>query len=145
MRGATRLAAVLSLTLLGCGSSTEKPAPQSAPALVEVSLPDLSRADEAVQVQARERHTALLEKIKAGVKGPELGAAYGELGMLLQAAEHPEAAEPCYRNAQTLMPADPRWPYYLGRLYQTTGRPSESEAAFARALELQPDDVPTLV
>ena len=32
----------------------------------------------------------------------DLGAAYGKLGMLLQAAEYYDAAEPCYRNAQTL-------------------------------------------
>jgi len=145
MRGRTLVCTALMLALWGCRSPAGSPPQQAAPSLLEVSLPDLSRADEAVQVQARERHAALLEKIKAGVKGPELGAAYGELGMLLQAAEHPEAAEPCYRNAQTLMPADPRWPYYLGRLYQTTGRAPQSEAAFARVLELQPDDVPTLV
>ena len=69
---------------------------------VPVSLPDLSRADEAVQVQARERHAVLLEKIEGGREGRELGAAYGELGMLLQAAEYFDAAEPCYLNAQSV-------------------------------------------
>jgi len=27
------------------------------------------------------------------------------------AAEHADAAEPCYLNAQTLAPGDLRWPY----------------------------------
>jgi tetratricopeptide (TPR) repeat protein len=65
--------------------------------------------------------------------------------MLLHAAEYFEAAEPCYRNAQSLMPSDPRWPYYLARLYQTTGRAAEAEAAYERTLQLRPDDVPALL
>ena len=111
MRGATLVSAVLSLTLFGCGDPPTRLRGRRRRRFSQSRCPTSSRADEAVQVQARERHTALLEKIKAGVQGPELGTAYGELGMLLQAAEHPEAAEPCYRNAQAVMPADARWPY----------------------------------
>src|SRR5688572_20722400 len=134
------LAVTLALALGGCsrdkgGGGSEDPSPPSVDAgtspkpgtpgkLADVALPDLSRADEAVQVQARELHAALLEKTKSGVKGTELGDAYGELGMLLHAAEYFDSAEPCYRNAQTLTPGDARWPYYLGLLYQSRGQTS---------------------
>ena len=118
---------------------------KSGDTLASVSLPDLSRADEAVQVQARERHAALLEKMKAGAGGTDLGTAYGDLGMLLHAAEYFDAAEPCYHNAEVLMPGDARWPYYLALLYQGRGRTPDAEAAFARVLEIAPDDVPALI
>ena len=136
--------------LLALNASCSAPSKPSSPErasvqLLPVTLPDLSRADEAVQVQARQRHAALLEKTKADAKGGELGAAYGELGMLLHAAEYFESAEPCYRNAQTLMPMDARWPYYLARLYESTGHPADAEAAYGRVLELEPADVPSLV
>jgi tetratricopeptide (TPR) repeat protein len=139
--------ALLLTALSACSAPTGSPAPvpARAAALQPVALPDLSRADDAVQAQARERHAALLQKIESGAGGADLGAAYGELGMLLHAAESYQAAEPCYLNARTLMPADPRWPYYLARLYQVTGRASDAEAAFSQTLELSPDDVPSLV
>ena len=38
----------------------------------------------------------------------ELGLAYGELGMLLHAAEHYDVAQPAYRSAESLLPRDPR-------------------------------------
>ena len=67
------------------------------------------------------------------------------MGTLLAAAEQPEAAEPCYLNAQTLAPDDARWPYYLGHLYRIKGPVESAASAFERALQLRPDDVPTLV
>src|SRR5712675_1885477 len=67
------------------------------------------------------------------------------MGMLLMASEFRGEAESALLNAQTFTPRDPRWPYYLGHLYKLKGDASHSIAAFARALELQPDDVATLV
>jgi tetratricopeptide (TPR) repeat protein len=152
-RRALAFIAVLALagcSTKGCGRDRNGSKDPSLPgggstALVEVALPDLSRADEAVQLQARQLHDALLVKVKAGVKGAELGAAYGELGMLLHAAEYFDSAGPCYRNAQVLMPGDARWPYYLGLLFQARGQTPAAEAAFARALEIEPNDVAALI
>jgi tetratricopeptide (TPR) repeat protein len=128
------------------GPSSPPPAPAPKPdPLREVTLPDLSKADEAVQVQARDLHAALLAKTKAGAADAELGEAYGALGMLLHAADYFQSAEPAYVNAERLMPTDARWPFYLARLYQTTGRAADAEIAFGRALALEPDDVPGLV
>jgi tetratricopeptide (TPR) repeat protein len=75
----------------------------------------------------------------------ELGNSYGELGLLLMAAEYYEAAAACYLNAQALVPADPRWPYYLGHLYRITGEGAKAAEFFSRALELAPSDTPTLI
>ena len=113
-----RLSLVLLLLFVAaCGSS--KPSAPASPALAsrEVMLPDLARMDPPVQAQVKQRYATLMEKKKAGASGDQLGTAYGEYAMLLQAAEYYEAAEPAYLNAQDLMPGDARWPYYLGLLY----------------------------
>jgi tetratricopeptide (TPR) repeat protein len=75
----------------------------------------------------------------------DLAAGYGETGKLLMAANFLDAAEACYLNAQTLAPADPRWPYYLGHLYKGKGPVESAVSSFARALQLMPDDVPAAV
>jgi tetratricopeptide (TPR) repeat protein len=116
-----------------------------APELQSVPLPDMSRSDESVRAQVREQHAAALARQKAGAAASELADAYGRLGVLLHAAEYFEAAEPAYANAQVLAPDDPRWPYYLGHLHRRTGKAAQSLASFSRALELRPDDVPTLI
>jgi len=118
----------------------------SRPRLLPVALPDLSRADRAVQAQTRDLYASLTQKIGTRSSGPDdLGTAYGRLGMVLQAAEYHDAAEPCYVNARLLMPTDRRWPYYLGHLYTSRGESEKAEASFHRVLELEPDDLPTLV
>src|SRR5687767_6372436 len=115
------------------------------PELRPVPLPDVSRSDQSVQVQLRELHAAAVKKQESGAPDAELGAAYGQLAMVLHAAEYFDAAEPAYLNAQALMPDDVRWPYYLGHLFRRTGDTGRSIASFTRALELRPSDVPTLI
>jgi tetratricopeptide (TPR) repeat protein len=118
----------------------------SRPTLLTVSLPDLSRADPAVQSQVRDLYTSLMHKIATPATPPDdLGAAYGRMGMVLQAAEYYDAAEPCYLNAQALVPGELRWPYYLGHLYTNKGDTEKAEASFHRALEIQPEDLPVMV
>lgn len=114
--------------------------------LLPIALPDLARADRAVQAQARERYESLIKKIgDRRTPQAELASAYGQYGMLLQAAEYVDAAEPCYLNAQTLAPDEMRWPYYLAHLYTSQGQTDRAEAAFRRVLALRPDDFPALV
>src|ERR1044071_8889775 len=87
-----------------------------------VALPDLSRLDASVQAQVRERHDRLMHAIDdRSTPSESLAAAYGEYGMVLQAAEYFEAAEPAFLDAQTLSPDDPQWPYYLANLYKSRG------------------------
>jgi tetratricopeptide (TPR) repeat protein len=112
----------------------------------EVTLPDLSRMDQRVQEQVRQRHASMLETVRRPDAAPaERGAAYGSMGILLQAGEYYEAAEPAYLNAQTLMPDDSRWPYYLAHVYKNLGNTAGSISAFNRVLALRPEDVPTLI
>ena len=121
------------------------PAPKGL-GLQPVALPDLSGMNEAAREQMQIRSSALRAKIADGRATPvDIGAAYGEMGKLLMAATSFDAAESCYRNAQTLMPGDRRWPYYLGHLYKVKGPLEKSVASFEEALRLEPTDAATLV
>jgi tetratricopeptide (TPR) repeat protein len=133
--------------LAACGSRDESPASRSgATKLADVTLPELARVDAPVQTQIRDRYAAVAKMVASGnTPDRDLGTAFGEYGMLLHAAEYHEAATPAYLNAQTLVPDDPRWPYYLAQLYRTVGDTQAAMAAFRRVLDLRPDDVPSLV
>src|SRR6185295_19883211 len=139
------VALAIVVAVAGCSSKQEsKPAPTYT--LRNVTLPDLSHAVPTVQQQLKDGYASLQTKIN-GTSTPsdELAAAYGQMGMLLMAAEYRAEAESALLNAQTFSPRDPRWPYYLGHLYRLKGDPVNSFASFTHALELQPDDVATLV
>lgn len=115
-------------------------------ALRPVALPDLSRLAESVQGQVRERYSSLTQKLENRRTPPvELANAYGELGLILMAAEYYDAAAPCYLNAHALAPDAMRWPYYLGHLYRIKGEGAKAADFFTRALTLRPTDVATLV
>ena len=140
----------LSLALLIAWLTAACSTPPSAAApgrnLLPVSVPELTRVDAGVQEQVRQRYASLTGRIAGSTAtDADLATAYGELGMVLHAAEYFDAAEPCYRNAQTLAPTELRWPYYLGHLYKSKGDTNASAAAFERALQLKSDDVSTLV
>jgi tetratricopeptide (TPR) repeat protein len=144
------------LTICGCGSSDEPPsARESVPmpprgpdgrVLHPVTLPDLSKMNASVQAQVRGQHAALTRKLDdRGTSTADLADAYGQLGKLLMAAQYYGGAEPYFRNAQTLVPNEFRWPYYLGHLHRRSGDIAKATQAFERARQLQPDDVATLV
>jgi tetratricopeptide (TPR) repeat protein len=140
----------LPLALLIAWLTASCSAPRSAAvpgrSLLPVSLPELTRVDAGVRQQVQQRYSVLTGRIASSTASDaDLAVAYGELGMVLQAAEYLDAAEPCYRNAQALAPAELRWPYYLGHLYKTRGDTKASAAAFERALKLSPEDISTLI
>jgi tetratricopeptide (TPR) repeat protein len=111
-----------------------------------VALPDLSGVEPSVARQLRERYASLTATLqRSGASDTDVGGAYGEMGMLLLAAEYRDAAEPCFLNAQRLVPTDARWPYYLAHSYKDVGDAAHAVRSFERALQLQPDDLPTLV
>lgn len=127
-----------------CGATNE-PAIGDRPALQEVELPDLSRLEESVQAQLRERHDALIAKQRDPASAAaELGTEYGEMGKLLLAAEFNDPTEAALVNAQALAAGDMRWPYYLGHLYRSKGDIPKAVAAFEQALRAAPNDVPTM-
>src|SRR5262249_50766769 len=110
-----------------------------------VTLPDLSRVDPGVQAQVKERYETLKQAMAGSTTDAELGEAYGRYGMVLQAAEFFDAAEPCYLNAEALAPQEVRWPYYLANLHRSRGETDQAEAAFKRVLAVKPDDLATLI
>ncbi|HJU44973.1 MAG TPA: tetratricopeptide repeat protein [Vicinamibacterales bacterium] len=114
-------------------------------ALRPVSLPDLSKMSAPVQAQIRDAHASLITATNDAAAPAALADAYGTLGRLLMAADLDEAAEPCLLNAQTLAPADGRWPYYLGHLSRDRGDLAAAKTFFERSLELRPEDVASLV
>src|SRR5436190_5563914 len=93
----------------------------SAPRVEPVTLPDLSRLPAPVQEQIRSRHGVLQQAIERQAPAAEVGRAYGEVGLLLMAAEYQAPAEACLRNAQILASTDAAWSYYLGQLYLASG------------------------
>ena len=127
-----RRVAVVLVAIAVCACTARKPA------LLGVSLPDVSNAEPAVREQINAAYASL-------TSNKNDANAYGEMGKLLFAAEYLEAAESCLLNAQALAPADARWPYYLGHLYKARAETEKSVKAFERARELQPSDVATLV
>jgi tetratricopeptide (TPR) repeat protein len=151
-RAATRRAhdapdrAVIAAAIVACAFVCACARSPARPALAPVALPDLSRADESVQAQVRELHASLTRELgNRDTPAVDLADAYGKLGMVLQAAEYYDAAEPCYLDARALAPAEIRWPYYLGHLYTDRGETENAERSFEHVLELQPNDVATLV
>ncbi len=71
--------------------------------------------------------------------------AIGDLGRLYQAHRLLEPALACYRQAHALDSDAFAWAYYLGVLAAGAGAMETAEPAFRRALELRPDDLPTLI
>ena len=114
--------------------------------LEPVVLPDLAQVGDSVreQVQARWRP---VERLQGDGAAPTASAAetYGALGMVLMAAEFPNAAVPALRNAQALAPADVRWPYYLAHLHRDAGALDDAAERFEAARRLRPDDMAILV
>jgi len=154
----TVIACAMVVAATGCTSRTQRPSAtgsSEAPAggssvgesaLRPVSLPDLSQVTPSAQAQVRQQYAVLTEKTgKPGQSAGDRAEAYGELGKILMAADHRDAAEPCFLNAQALSPGDFRWPYYLAHLYHRNGNLTRAIAAFKEALRIRPDDVDALV
>src|SRR3954467_1624661 len=100
---------VASMLVVGaCSSKPEAPAkPSPTYTLRQVTLPDLSHAAPSVQKQLRDGYAALQAKVNgSATPTDELGAAYGQMGMLLMAAEYRGEAEAALLNAQTFSPRD---------------------------------------
>jgi tetratricopeptide (TPR) repeat protein len=121
-------------------------APVDRKTLKLIALPDLSKAGPAVQKQLRDAYAAFTARTQtAGISDADLGRAYGEIGMLLMAAEYRDGADAAFENAQALTPDDFRWPYYRAHNEKLRGNAATSLAFFERAHQVQPDDVATLV
>lgn len=114
--------------------------------LVEVRFPDLATLEKPVAEQIG----GLEEALKALAAEPKpdpglLAGLFAELGQVYHVYDLLAPAEDCYRNAEMLLPGDYRWPHLLAVVLQREGRLDEASAAWKRALEMEPRDVPALV
>ena len=116
------------------------------------TLPDLSRMHEATRTQLGDAYRAVeaLEPRSGAGAPPDApdarrGDAHGALGMLLLAADYPDAAGRCLRDAARLAPGEFRWPYYLGHVHIRLGDLNRAVESFERALTIEPQDLAALV
>ena len=157
MGDVTRVGLVLALVLGVAGRAFAGPggflqAPGGGAALAACALPNLGRMHAAVRSQLGDADRALQSLESAGGRAAadaapdrRLGGAYGGLGMLLFAADYPEAAGRCLRHAARLVPDEFRWPYYLGHVSIRIGDLDDAVESFERALALEPGDFAALV
>jgi len=112
--------------------------------LVDIPHPEIFDAEVRQQLQAKR---AALQVVceTPGVSDEKLSESYGEMGMLYNAYGLHTAAEACYHNARTLSPQTFRWPYYLAKIHAIRGESDSVVLYFKQALEIRPDDLPTLV
>ena len=128
------------------GSFLPAPGPLAWSGPQTVDRPDISGLAPPVQEQVRERYAAVSRGADDHEASPEaLGDAYGELGLILMAADFRDRAEVAYLNAHGLAPGAMRWPYYLAHLYRQRGDRERAAEFFARALALEPADLAGLV
>ena len=130
----------------GSGQASAEPSARRA-----CTLPDLSRMHAVTQTQLGDAYRALQAAEPGSAAGspaaadPRRGEAHGALGMLLLAADYPDAAGRCLRDAARLAPGEFRWPYYLGHVHIRLGDLDRAVESFERALTIEPDDLPALV
>jgi tetratricopeptide (TPR) repeat protein len=126
------------LVCAASGAAEQKPVPIPQPNLENLEVPIQNQL-----VEERARLDALVEAGQADDK--LLAGAFGFMGQLYFLYELFEVAEPCFLNARRLDPADFRWHYYLGVVYQPLGAPERARESLEEALTLQPDDLPALL
>ena len=141
--------AVVALTsvalLLSACQSQPSPPPPPVVVIRPIALPNLATAPAPLQQLVRERHAAAVNAGTSPTPDAARGRAYGELGMVLMAAEYFAEAETALLDAEALAPGEFRWPYYLGHLYRRLGDAGKETAAFERAVKANPMYAPTLV
>ena len=167
MRGAVvawmrRSVVVPGLVVLAQLAALGVPEPHAAPrqggAVQPVSpacvLPDLGRMHPAVQEQLGAAYAALaaLEPLPGQGGFPvaeparqERAEAHGALGTLLLAGDYPDTAASCFRRAQALAPADPRWPYYLAHVAMRAGDLQQAAGWLEQTLRIEPTNFATIV
>jgi tetratricopeptide (TPR) repeat protein len=112
----------------------------------ELPPPPGGGLEPAIARQLSDARSAVERMIADGGTAPrDLAAAYGSLGELYLLYDLAREAQACLREASTLDPAEPRWPYLLGVVLQGEGDLEGAAAQFRATLALRPDDVPALL
>ncbi len=112
------------------------------PALEFLDQPRIDHYEKSVQDQltaARSHADRLLEPPESDEA--EMAAAFGHLGQLYLLYDFMGPAAAALRNAETLAPTDPRWPYFLAVHETFEGNIEGTVAALDRVLALEPRDL----
>lgn len=110
------------------------------------SAPQLPPLDEAVLAEFEPAaRRQVIEAHREAQRRPNDAGLAGKLGMIFQAYGKFEAAEACFRRAQTLAPASFRWTYLLGHVEGWLGKYAEAVAHLQAAIKLDPDYAPAKV
>ena len=104
---------------------------------LDILRADLSQAEPSVALRIRAASAAVKSE-------PGSSKAWGRLGIVFETHGFLVEAVACYEQAQTLDPADPDWPYFLG-ICRRTGDNEAAMRDFQRAAELKPDYAPLQV
>lgn len=114
--------------------------------LPSVPEPSLSDVEDAVREQLRTARESLDELVAdPETRRQKLAAGYGQMGQLYLLYDFGGAAEAAFRNARTLAPEQPRWPYYLGVIHQDRGELDAAAEAYRQVLDARPDDLATQI
>jgi superkiller protein 3 len=122
-------AIILALSLWTSTAGAQR---QRVPALPELTISDLPAE---VREQVREAYDAARQN-------PQMAAASGKLGMLLDLYNRPDQAVTCYQRAHQLDPNSFKWLYYLGSLQARQGHHGEAVEALRAALKLKAEYLP---
>ena len=107
-------------------------------AVKEVTLPRLADVTAATRQAIEARHVAATTAVRERRGNRETASAFGQLGMLLMAAEFHDAAAAAFENATLLSPDEARWHYYLAHAHRSRGDATAAAAAFERTLAVDP-------
>jgi superkiller protein 3 len=91
------------------------------------------------------RQGALQTALAEGASSAVLLEAWAELGRGYLAQGFDAAAEKSFAAAEALAPDDAEWPYLRAHALRRQSRGEDARAAFSRAVELEPENVPSLV
>lgn len=138
-------AGVLCLLLVTACTPASSRDRAGAAAPVVNALPDLTALAPSVQTQLRAQHARLTTVVGAGAGAVEQSRAFGELGLLLMAAQFADAPASFLQQAEALDPTDYRWPYYRAQFHRQRGEGQQALPFFERVLQLHPGDVASLV
>lgn len=128
-------------------TASEPAAPAPSPTLnpADVTLPTVDLTD--MQPAARQR----VESMRDGIlellardqpQAHDIGQVMGFYGQVLHALDRIDEAMEAYTQARALVPADPRWAYYLALARQGRGELEEAVTGYRTFLELAPQPLP---
>lgn len=138
-------ATALAAALTACSSSPPPPPPTAAQELNERHLQAQRDYDKAQELTAAGQYQDAINLYKEAVcLDPHHLLAWYYLGVLCNHQHmYPEAVE-AWRVAADVGPTDPRPYFALGLQYQDLGRYEDAAACYTRALDRDPDHLPSL-